>query len=41
MRGFVFRLIPPRTDFAFTMNDEERATIAAHFEYTVGQRFDR
>ena len=33
MRGFVFRLIPPRSDFAFTMNDEERSTMTAHFGY--------
>ncbi len=33
MKGFVFRLIPPRPDFAFTMNDEERSTMGAHFGY--------
>jgi hypothetical protein len=33
MKGFVFRLIPPRPDFAFTMSDEERATMVAHVGY--------
>jgi uncharacterized protein YciI len=36
MKGFVFRLIPPRSDFAFTMNDEERATMTMHFGYWSG-----
>jgi uncharacterized protein YciI len=31
--GFVFRLIPPRPDFASTMSDEERAVMDAHFAY--------
>jgi len=33
MRGFVFKLIPPRPDFAFTMSDEERDTMLAHVDY--------
>ena len=33
MRGFVFRLIPPRDDFAFTMSEDERATMMAHVGY--------
>jgi len=33
MRGFVFRLIHPRSDFAFAMNDEARPTMTAHFGY--------
>ena len=33
MKGFVFRLIPPRPDFAFTMTDEERSIMTAHFGY--------
>jgi uncharacterized protein YciI len=33
MTGFVFRLIPPRPDFPFTMSDDERATMAAHGAY--------
>ncbi len=33
MRGFFFRLIPPRADFAFTMTEGERATMTAHFGY--------
>ena len=36
MKGFVFHLIPPRTDFAFTMNDEERSTMGVHFGYWSG-----
>ncbi len=36
MRGFVFRLIPPRPDFGVTMTDDERATMAAHFVYWSG-----
>jgi uncharacterized protein YciI len=31
--GYVFRLIPPRPDFAWTMSDEERAVMDAHFAY--------
>ena len=33
MRGFVFRLIPPRPDFASTMSDDERATMREHVGY--------
>jgi uncharacterized protein YciI len=33
MRGFVFRLIPPRDDFAFTMSEGERETMMAHVGY--------
>lgn len=33
MKGFVFRLIPPRPDFATTMSDVERAMMTAHLEY--------
>lgn len=33
MRGFFFRLIPPRADFAQTMTEDERATMTAHFGY--------
>jgi uncharacterized protein len=36
MKGFVFRLIPPRRDFPYTTNDEERSTMAAHFVYLKG-----
>jgi hypothetical protein len=31
--GFLFRLLPPRPDFAFTMTDDERATMLAHLGY--------
>jgi uncharacterized protein YciI len=31
--GFVFRLIPPRHDFAFTMSEGERETMMAHIGY--------
>jgi uncharacterized protein YciI len=31
--GFVFRLIPPRPDFASTMSEEERAMMNAHGAY--------
>jgi len=31
--GFLFRLLPPRADFAFTMTDDERATMLAHLGY--------
>jgi hypothetical protein len=31
--GFLFRLIPPRADFAFTMTDDERAAMIAHVGY--------
>jgi uncharacterized protein YciI len=30
---FLFRLIPPRADFAQTMTDDERATMAEHLSY--------
>jgi uncharacterized protein len=33
MRGFVFRLFPPRSDFPFTMTDDERATMLRHGAY--------
>jgi hypothetical protein len=33
MKGFVFRLIPPRADFAFTMTEDERATMLRHVAY--------
>jgi uncharacterized protein len=36
MRGFLFRLIPTRPDFAFTLTDEERAAMAEHFAYWSG-----
>jgi uncharacterized protein YciI len=36
LRGFVFKLIPPRPDFALTMSDEERAVMANHVGYWSG-----
>jgi uncharacterized protein YndB with AHSA1/START domain len=36
LMGFVFRLIPPRPDFASTMSDEERTTMIEHFGYWSG-----
>jgi uncharacterized protein YciI len=36
MTGFVFRLIPPRPDFATTMTGDEKATMAVHFAYWSG-----
>ena len=33
MQGFVYKLIPPRPDFAFTMSDDERTTMNAHVQY--------
>ncbi len=33
MMGFVFRLIPPRPDFAFDMSPDERATMMEHVGY--------
>jgi uncharacterized protein YciI len=33
VKGFVFRLIPPRPDFAYTMTDDERAIMLAHVAY--------
>ena len=36
MQGFVFRLIPPRPDFATTMTPAERTTMEAHVSYWTG-----
>jgi hypothetical protein len=33
MQPFLFKLIPPRPDFAFTMSDDERTTMLAHIGY--------
>lgn len=33
MPGYVFRLIPPRPDFASTMSEDERRVMDAHFTY--------
>ena len=33
MPGFVFKLIPPRAEFATDMSDAERATMGEHVEY--------
>jgi hypothetical protein len=33
VKGFVFRLIPPRSDFAFSMTDDERTIMLAHVAY--------
>jgi uncharacterized protein YciI len=33
MQTFVFRLIPPRPDFAMTMSDTEEEAMTAHVEY--------
>jgi uncharacterized protein len=33
MTLFLFRLLPPRADFAQTMTDAERQAMAAHMEY--------
>ena len=33
MTLFLFRLIPPRADFAQTMTDDERKTMADHLTY--------
>ena len=33
MRGFVFRLLPPRSDFPLTMTEGERATMTQHVAY--------
>jgi uncharacterized protein YciI len=30
---FLFKLIPPRPDFPFTMSDDERATMLEHVAY--------
>jgi uncharacterized protein YciI len=37
MKGFVFRLIPPRSDFPFTMTEVERATMTEHVAYWMTQ----
>lgn len=36
MQGFVFRLVPPRPDFAFTLTPEERQTMEEHLAYLQG-----
>jgi uncharacterized protein YciI len=36
MMGFVFRLIPPRPEFAFDMSPDERATMMEHVGYWSG-----
>ncbi|HEY4929453.1 MAG TPA: YciI family protein [Acidimicrobiales bacterium] len=36
MKGFVFRLIPPRPDFASDLSDDERAIISEHAGYWSG-----
>ena len=33
MSGYLFKLIPPRPDFAFTMSDDEKATMLEHVRY--------
>src|SRR5690242_18841459 len=33
VRGFLFRLLPPRPDFAVTMSPDERATMNDHARY--------
>ena len=33
MSGYLFKLIPPRPDFAFTQSDDERATMFEHVHY--------
>lgn len=33
MKGFVFRLIPPRKDFMVTMSETERSTMIDHARY--------
>jgi uncharacterized protein len=33
MSGYLFKLVPPRPDFAFTMSDDERATMLEHVRY--------
>jgi len=35
--GFVFRLVPPRSDFASTMSEAERATMIEHVGYWTNQ----
>jgi len=36
MRGFLFRLIPPRPDFTPTMSADERNTMTEHVAYWSG-----
>jgi uncharacterized protein YciI len=36
MNLFLFRLIPPRADFAQTMTEAEQQAMAAHMEYWQG-----
>jgi hypothetical protein len=36
MKGFVFRLIPPRPTFPLDMSDDEKATMLEHAEYWAG-----
>jgi hypothetical protein len=36
MAPFVYKLIPPRPDFPFTMSDAERSTMIEHVEYWTG-----
>lgn len=36
LKGLVFRLIPPRPDFALSMSDEQRATMFEHVAYWSG-----
>ena len=33
MSGYLFKLVPPRPDFAFTMSDDEKATMLEHVRY--------
>ena len=33
MSGYLFKLIPPRHDFAFTMSEEEKTTMLEHVRY--------
>jgi hypothetical protein len=33
MQPFLFKLIPPRPDFAFTMSDDERNIMLEHVRY--------
>ena len=33
MRGYVFRMLPPRPTFAFDMSEDERATMTEHVAY--------
>ena len=36
MTGYVFRLLPPRPDFAATISDDELDTMRAHVAYWTG-----